>query len=121
MSDHPSIVTEALRVHGTLYPREMDELLKHWAKLDQRLQSFRNRSIDLDLHVNERDTPSQHVTLGVKIGGWNKDFVARSHPDDLGHALNEVRDEMIRQLSDAKNRSEPRHNRHLRRNGRRQR
>lgn len=119
MSDHPPIVADVLRVHGTLYPRERERLLHHWAKLDQRLQSFRNRTIDIDLHVNERDTPSQHVTLGVKIGGVQRSFVARSQAEDLGQALNEVRDEMIRQLRAAKDRTEPRHNRALRATGRR--
>ncbi len=114
MTDHTPIVAQALRVHGTLHERERDDLLDHWTKLDHRLQSFRDRAIDIDLHVNERDTPSQHVTLGIKIGGVHKDFVARSACEDLGRALNEVRDEMIRQLTDAKTRSEPRNNRRLR-------
>ena len=118
MSDHPPIVANALRVHGHLETREVDDLIAHWAKLDQRLQSFRDRSIDLDLHVNERDTPSQHITLDVQIGGL-KPFVAKSSASSLGRGLNEVRDEMIRQLTDAKNRTEPRNNRKLRETTRR--
>ncbi len=120
MSDHPPIVANALRVHGHLEHHEVVDLVAHWAKLDQRLQSFRDRSIDLDLHVNERDTPSQHITLDVQIGGL-KPFVAKSSSSSLGHGLNEVRDEMIRQLTDAKNRSEPRNNRKLRETTRRMR
>ena len=118
MSDHPPIVANALRVHGHLENHEVVDLIAHWAKLDQRLQSFRDRSIDLDLHVNERDTPSQHITLDVQIGGF-KPFVAKSSSSSLGHGLNEVRDEMIRQLTDAKNRTEPRNNRRLRETTRR--
>jgi ribosome-associated translation inhibitor RaiA len=113
MSDHPPIVAGSLRVHGPLHRREREALVEHWAKLDQRLQSFRDRSIDLDLHVSERDTASQHVTLDVQIGGF-KPFVAKAASKDLTHALNVVRDEMIRQLTDAKNRTEPRNNRRLR-------
>ena len=118
MSDHPPIVADTLRVHGHLYPRELEQLIHHWAKLDQRLQSFLNTSIDLDLHVNDRDTPSQHVTLDVQIGGL-KPLVATAASTDLEQALNHVRDEMIRQLTDAKTRAEPRHNRRLRESPRR--
>ena len=113
MSDHPPIVADALRVHGQLETHEVIDLVAHWAKLDQRLQSFRDRSIDLDLRVNERDTPSQHITLEVQIGGL-KPLVATSSASSLKRALNEVRDEMIRQLTDAKTRREPRNNRKLR-------
>jgi ribosome-associated translation inhibitor RaiA len=118
MSDHPPIVENALRVHGHLETHEVVDLVAHWAKLDQRLQSFRDRTIDMDLHVNERDTPSQHITLDLQIGGF-KSFVAKSSASSLSRGLNEVRDEMIRQLTDAKTRSEPRNNRKLRETTRR--
>lgn len=113
MSDHPPIVAEALQVHGALYDDELEQLLSHWTNLDQRLQSFAHRSIRLDLHIHDRDTPAQRVTLEAYIGGFPK-FVTTEASRDLGHALNEVRDEMIRKLNDAKTRNEPRHNRHLR-------
>lgn len=113
MSDHPSIVAEHLRVHGALEPAERADLLRHWSKLDQRLQSFEDRRIDIDLHINERDTKSQHVTLDLQIGGFDP-FVATDSSTDLPHALNQVRDEVIRQLTDAKTRTEPRNNRRLR-------
>ncbi len=113
MSDHPPIIADSLRVHGNLATHEVTDLVDHWAKLDQRLQSFRDRTIDLDLHVNDRDTPSQHITLDVQIGGF-KPLVAKSSSSSLPQGLNEVRDEMIRQLTDAKNRTEPRNNRRLR-------
>ena len=113
MSDLQPIVADRLRVHGHLHQHELDVLIDRWAKLDQRLQSFRDRSIDIDLHVNERDTKSQHVTLDLQIGGFPP-FVATSSSPDLDHACTEVRDEVIRQLTDAKNRTEPRNNRHLR-------
>ena len=118
MSDHPAIVAETLRVHGTLHPDEYEQLLAHWSKLDQRLQSFERRSIVLDLHIHDRDTPSQRVTLEATIGGFAP-FVARDASRDLDAALNHVRNELIRQLTDAKTRTEPRNNRHLRESTRR--
>ena len=113
MSDHPPIVVDALRVHGHLATHEVDDLIAHWSKLDQRLQSFRDQKIDLDLHVNDRDTPGQHITLDVQIGGF-KPFISSSSASTLTAGLNEVRDDMIRQLTDAKDRTEPRNNRRLR-------
>ena len=118
MSDHPPIVADALRVHGKLHRHEYDALLTHWAKLDQRLQSFIDRSIALDLHVHDRDTSGQYVELDANIGGFPT-FVAKAASDDLGHALNVVRDELIRQLRAAKDKTEPRHNRKLRKSDRR--
>lgn len=120
MSDHPPIVVDALRVHGHLATHEVSELIAHWSKLDQRLQSFRDQKIDIDLHVNDRDTPSQHITLDVQIGGF-KPFISSSSESTLTAGLNEVRDDMIRQLTDAKDRTEPRNNRRLRESVRRER
>ena len=116
MSDHPAIVADALRVHGTLYPDEQEQLLTRWAKLDQRLQSFERRTIALDLHIHDRNTASQRVTLEATIGGYPP-FIARDSSQNLEVSLNHVRDEMIRQLSDAKSRTEPRNNRRLRDSG----
>ena len=113
MSDYTPIVAEALRVHGTLHQHELFDLHDHWSKLDQRLQSFVDRSISLDLHLHDRDTPDQHVVLEATIGGFPR-FVASARSRELTPALNQVRDELIRQLTDAKNRTEPRHNRKLR-------
>ena len=113
MSDHPPIVVDALTTHGPFREHEIRDLIPHWSKLDQRLQSFVDRSIALDLHLHDRDTPDQHVVLEANIGGFPT-FVATAKSRELGPALTHVRDELIRQLGDAKNRSEPRHNRKLR-------
>lgn len=113
MSDHPPIVVDALTTHGPFREHEIHDLIPHWSKLDQRLQSFVDRSIALDLHLHDRDTPDQHVVLEATIGGFPK-FVATARSRELGPALTHVRDELIRQLSDAKNRTEPRNNRKLR-------
>jgi ribosome-associated translation inhibitor RaiA len=113
MSDHPPIVVDALSTHGPFREHELRDLIPHWSRLDQRLQSFADRSIALDLHLHDRDTPDQHVVLEARIGGYPT-FVATARSRDLRAALNQVRDELVRQLGDAKNRTEPRHNRKLR-------
>lgn len=109
----PATVEDSLQVQGDLHRHEVISLIEHWSKLDSRLRSFKKGSVELNLFVKERETPSQHVTLETKIEG-RPTLVATSDSSDLSHALNEVRDEMIRQISDAKNRSEPRNNRKLR-------
>ena len=118
MSEPIPIVAESLRIHGPFSGHEKEVLIDHWSKLDHRLQSFRDRTIELDLYINERDTPSQHVTLNTKIAGL-KTMVAKAANEDLDRALNEVRDETIRQITDLKTRTEPRHNKRLRRTPRR--
>lgn len=117
MTEEAPIVADALTVHGTLYPDEHAALIEHWSKLDHRLRSFDRRSIVLDLHIHDRDTPSQRVTLEATIPGFGP-FIAKDDSRDLPASLNHVRDEMIRQLSDAKNKTEPRNNRRLRRSAR---
>ena len=113
MSDHPPIVPDVLVAHGPFDPAELEELVHHWAKLDQRLQSFADRTIRIDLHLHDRDSQAQRVVLETHIGGLSP-FVATAAGVDLGHILNKVRDETIRQLTDAKDRREPRHNKRLR-------
>ena len=112
-NQHPATVADSLTVHGDLYQADIDKLVDHWSKLDARLRSFDAGTVSMQLFVKDRDTKSQHVTLDMKIDGHNP-LVATSSSADLDHAFNEVRDEMIRQLTDMKTKSEPRSNKHLR-------
>jgi ribosome-associated translation inhibitor RaiA len=112
-NQHPATVADSLTVHGDLYQADLDKLVDHWAKLDARLRSFDAGTVSMQLFVKDRDTKSQHVTLDMKIDGHNP-LVATSANSDLDRALNEVRDEMIRQVTDMKAKSEPRNNKHLR-------
>ncbi len=111
--DDPATVEASLRLGGGLQMGERAGIIAGWHRLDERLRSFRAGSVDLELTVKERDTPSQHTTLEAWIAGEPR-LVATSTHADLAQALTEVRDDMIRQVSDAKNRTEPRNNRHLR-------
>ena len=112
-SADPATVEDCLKIQGDLHRHEVISMIEHWSKLDARLRSFKKGSVELHLFVKERETPSQHVTLEAKIDG-RPSLIATSDSAELGHALNEVRDEMIRQITDAKNRTEPRRNRKLR-------
>ncbi len=112
-NQNPATVADSLSLHGDIYDGEFDTIVDHWSKLDARLRSFDAGTVSMQLFVKERDTKSQHVTLDVKIDGKNP-LVATSSSADFGHALNEVRDEMIRQITDMKTKSEPRHDKHPR-------
>jgi ribosome-associated translation inhibitor RaiA len=112
-NQHPATVADSLTVHGDLYQADIDKLVDHWSKLDSRLRSFDAGTVSMELFVKDRDSKSQHVTLDLKIDRHDP-LVATSSNTDLDQALNEVRDEMIRQLTDMKTKSEPRSNKHLR-------
>jgi len=112
-SQHPATVANSLTTHGDFRQGEVEQIIDHWAKLDARLRSFDEGTVSLQLYLKDRDSKSQHLTLDAKIDGHNP-MVATSSSSDLDRALNEVRDEMIRQLTDMKTKSEPRNNKHLR-------
>ena len=112
-NQHPATVSDSLTVHGDLHQADIDKLVDHWSKLDSRLRSFDAGTVSMQLFLKDRDAKSQRVTLDLKVDG-HEPLVATSSNADLDRALNEVRDEMIRQLTDMKTKSEPRSNRHLR-------
>ena len=112
-NQNPATVADSLSLHGDIRDGEVDMIVDHWSKLDARLRSFDAGTVSIQLFVKERDTKSQHITLDVKIDGKNP-LVATSSNTDFVQALNEVRDEMIRQITDMKTRSEPRHDKHPR-------
>jgi ribosome-associated translation inhibitor RaiA len=98
---------------GGFGPADRTHVVELWSRLDSRLKSFRADEVDLRLTVKERDRPSQRTTLEAHIAR-RPTVVATSSETDLDRALAEVRDDLIRQLTDAKNRTEPRQNRKLR-------
>lgn len=75
--------------------------------------SFDAGTVDMELSVKERGEASQRTVLEAWISGQTR-VVATSSEPDLTQALNEVRGDLIRQLTDAKNRTEPRNNPTLR-------
>lgn len=110
MNREHATVSGSLQVHGDLAQHEIASLLDHWGNLDTRLRSFDEGTVHLDLYVKDRDSPSQHLTLEATIDRWPV-LVATSTDHRLEHALNVVRDEMIRLIADARDRHKPRHRR----------
>lgn len=56
------------------------------------------------------------MVLDARVGGWPT-MVATSKIEDVDAAIIEAREELIRQITDTKNRKEPRNNRKLRTEG----
>lgn len=106
-------VAESLRLEYGIKPHEFDHVVDVLGRLDERLRSFRAEAVELRLSVKERDQPSQRTTLEAIIAGMPR-IVATSAEEDLDDALAEVRDDLIRQITDAKSRTEPMNNPNLR-------
>ena len=114
MSDEGTATVDAsLRLGNGFSQDERRPIVEGWASLDARLRSFDAGTVDMELSVKERGEASQRTVLEVWISGQPR-IVATSSEPDLAQAQREVRDELIRQLTDAKNRSEPRNNPSLR-------
>ncbi len=115
--EHPpeatATVERSLRIAGGVDPSERDGIVDHWSALDHRLRSFRAEQVELQLTVKERDTPSQRATLEAWIAGFPR-LVATSTRPQFDAAMTELRDDLIRQISDTKQRTEPRNNKHRR-------
>lgn len=107
MTDQTASVGTCLQVHGALTVDEIETLAEHWHALDARIRRFGHDDVRLDLYVKDRGTKSQHLTLDAKITGL-PNLVATTSESDLDHALNVVRDEMIRLIGDAKDTHRPR-------------
>ena len=109
LTDHR---TEILQLANGISADEFEGVAATLGQLDERLRSFEAGTVELQLSVKEHDTPSQHTTLEAWISGHPRlRLVTTSSRTDLDAALVEVRDDMIRQITDAKNRTEPRNNR----------
>lgn len=107
------IVASTLRLGHGFSADEREHVVGLLGRLDERLRTFGEDRVDLEIAVKERDESGQRTTLDAKLGGMPR-MVATSHHEELDKAVLEVRDDLIRQISDAKHRTEPKNNRQLR-------
>lgn len=112
-SRESATIEESLRLGAGFEAAEWADIAAQWRNLEARLKSFRRGSVDLEVSVNDRGTPTQRTVLEADIHNWPR-LVATSTHRELPQALNEVRDDLIRQISDTKARMEPRNNRQRR-------
>ncbi len=108
-----SIVATTLRLGHGFRADEREHVVAMLGRLDERLRTFGADRVELEIAVKARDESGQRTALDAKLGGMPR-MVATSHLEDLDAALVEVREDLIRQVSDAKNRTEPKNNRQLR-------
>jgi ribosome-associated translation inhibitor RaiA len=109
----PARVAGQLRVGAGFAADERPGIVEQLNSLDARLATHPAAETDMELSVKDRDRSGQRLTLECWIAGRSR-LVATSEHRQLSTALMEVRDDLRRQLNDAKTRTEPRNNRHLR-------
>lgn len=110
-----SVIEERLHLAAGFHADERDWVVNRLAALGSRLRSYRDDQIDLEISLKDREGVEQHVVLQCWINrGHRQHLVASSSQRELSAALNEVRDELVRQVDENKTRTEPRHNRALR-------
>lgn len=96
---------DRLRLATGFATSEREEIVAQFAPLGARLRSFDDDAIDMELSVKERDGADQRVTLEVWIAGRPR-LVSTSSRRDLRAALQEVRDDSVRQIEDGTTREE---------------
>lgn len=109
----PATVAGVLRLGSGFAAAERSALVGQLSGMDPRLATYPAGQTKLELSVKERAQTTQAVTLQCWIAGRPR-LVATSSQPALAAALTEVRDDLRRQLNDAKARTEPRNNRQLR-------
>lgn len=111
----PNLIAERLHLATGFLDSERDWIVRRLAALNPRLRSFHEVQVDLDISLKDRHEADQRVTLECWIRRTPRlHLVSTSAAAELAVALNEVRNGLIRQIDDAKTRTEPRHNRTLR-------
>ena len=103
-------VAMQLRVGAGFTEDERLDIVRRFASLDPRLLHFAAVDVDMELSIKDRDRHGQKITLECWIARMTR-LVATSSLADVDSALNEVRDDLRRQINDAKTKSEPRNNR----------
>jgi ribosome-associated translation inhibitor RaiA len=96
-----------LRLGSGFRAAERSAVLRAMAPLERHLASWDGDDVDIEVTMNHRDGPEQHVTVEAWLPGLPA-LVAKSRAADVDHALIEVRKDLIRQLEDEKDRHKPR-------------
>ncbi len=106
-------VAAQLRLGSGFTVSERPDVIERLSSLDHALAAFEPTAVELELSIKDRDRVDQATTLQCWIVGWPR-LVATSSDRALTASLVEVRDDLRRQLDDAKSRSAPQRQRHQR-------
>jgi hypothetical protein len=110
--EHMTIETALISTTG-LPTSHLDGIMSALRPLEARLRSYRPGSVELYLVAKDFDTRQQKLTLEARISGHGT-LVATSQHRELQQAMQEVRDDLLRLMTDAITKTEPRNNRALR-------
>ena len=76
---------------------DIDRIQRDLEKIDRRLQSF--DPVYAEVRINGGDGPADyHVTLELEYG--RNHLVAKADSGDMGRAVREAREEILRQIND---------------------
>lgn len=100
----PATVATRLRLGSGLAAAERPDILARLASLDLALAPFAAAALELELSMTDRDRPGQATTLQCWIAGRPRLAATSSRPAFVS-ALEDVRDDLRRQLDDAGARS----------------
>ncbi len=103
-NDVTATVEGSVRLGNGFAQNERGPFVEGWASLDARLRSIDAGTVEMELSVTERREASQRVVLEAWVTAQTP-VVATSSEPVLAQAPNEVRDHLIRRLTDAKNRT----------------
>jgi hypothetical protein len=103
-----NVIAERLHLATGFLSCEREWVIRRLAELGSRLRSFQDTRIDLAISLRERRRAGQRVTLECWIDRTPRlHLVSTSMERELAAALNEVRDDLIRQVDDARTLAEP--------------
>lgn len=83
---------------GDVQPDEIDRITKDLEKIERRLKGFK-QEVSASVRINNPDGPPAHqVTLELDYG--RNHLIAKAVHADVGQAVREAREEILRQIND---------------------
>ncbi|HET9140380.1 HPF/RaiA family ribosome-associated protein [Actinophytocola sp.] len=106
----PSVIAQRLNLPTGFQWFERDWIVQRLAALEPRLRSFPDTQVELEIRIKERHGAGQRITLECWISRNPRlHLVSTSSARDLTVAVGEVRDDLIRQIDDAKTKTRTGH------------
>jgi hypothetical protein len=101
MNHRQQTLTRRPRLGTGFAESERTWVTRRLAPLTTRLRSFPDTAVELDISVKDREGADPRVTLVCRITGQTR-LVATAAAHTLGTAVIEVRDDIIRQVAEAR-------------------
>jgi ribosome-associated translation inhibitor RaiA len=82
---------------------DIDRIQKDLEKIDRRLSKFDEVYAELRINGGDAGAPNYHITLELEYGRHH--LVAKSENYDMGIAVRDAREDILRQINDRSRRS----------------